>query len=797
MKFIKKYKNYFLAFFLPFLIISLFFLWKGCFHDKLVLNSDMQAQYTSLFQYLRNVLHGDATFPYTFSKGLGGAMYGTYFYYLANPLNLLVYFFEDIPTFFLFLILLKISLSGFTMYLFLHHKFQTDDSKLLLFALAYALMSYNINYYINVMWLDGVILAPLLLISINYFGEKKKVFPYSILLFLSIFLNYYIGYILVFFSVLYFFYSYLLKYNNWKENKRIVIDFFCITLLTGLCTSFILIPSAIELLGTTRVPVKTPFVNWNFLDFLAPLYIGFGNLNNPLNYYGFCIFSGTLMLPLIICYFTNKRISKKEKILTMIIYFFFLLPIAFPFLNKIWHMFTLPQAFNFRYSFLATLFTIMIAYRSFTMLECSKKALRVFLVLFLIFSFSLLYVTHFTPEYYIFLDAYKIIVTVLLVILNVFLVLHHRKTILMGILCFELVLNLFWIGADSKMMPKENHEEAISQLKEFSSYCQKDYRCEKRGGYTDNDSLLMNYFGISHFLSTTLNKPAIFMLKAFGSKSIQNYYFYQPDVILDMLLGVQYLSDVEKIHGYEVVKEGEISTLDKTYYIEKNPNALSLGYLVSKNIKDWESDKQGFFYLEELLNQLSNEQEHYLISLPYETVNSKNYWVHDLNHYPYLYIYTDKAFEVEGMDSKDYLFRGDHYVILYDLEEELHLTFEDSPEKLEIYTIDMDKVRKFKDKTIEMQVDVNQQNRIEGHITAPEDSVLFLTIPYEKGWRIWIDGEERESFSALDSFLAVEIEKGQHEIVLEYHIPGLWIGTVVSIISSLLLIWYGRRYQKK
>ena len=138
MKFLKKHKGYFLAFLIPLVIYFLFFLWKGCFTDKTILSSDMHDQYMPLFHYLRNVLHGDASFPYTFSKGLGGGMYGTLFYYFANPFNLLVYFFEDIPLFLNLLVILKLALSGLTCYTFLKYKFK-DEKYLLIFALAYAL----------------------------------------------------------------------------------------------------------------------------------------------------------------------------------------------------------------------------------------------------------------------------------------------------------------------------------------------------------------------------------------------------------------------------------------------------------------------------------------------------------------------------------------------------------------------------------------------------------------------------------------------------------------------------------
>ena len=89
-------KYYFLAFLIPFFICLLVSYCK-CFifgGHKNLLVSDMQGQYVSLFSYLQDVFRGNDSIFYSFTKSLGGNMFGTFAYYLASPLNFIIIFFS-------------------------------------------------------------------------------------------------------------------------------------------------------------------------------------------------------------------------------------------------------------------------------------------------------------------------------------------------------------------------------------------------------------------------------------------------------------------------------------------------------------------------------------------------------------------------------------------------------------------------------------------------------------------------------------------------------------------------------
>lgn len=76
----------------------------------------------------------------------------------------------------------------------------------LIFSTAYALAAYNIVYQSNLMWLDGVILLPLVMCGLHRLVKERRFLLYTVSLALAIILNYYIGFMMCLFSALVFAY---------------------------------------------------------------------------------------------------------------------------------------------------------------------------------------------------------------------------------------------------------------------------------------------------------------------------------------------------------------------------------------------------------------------------------------------------------------------------------------------------------------------------------------------------------------------------------------------------------------
>ena len=80
--------------------------------------------------------------------------------------------------------------------------------------------------------------------------------------------------------------------------------------------------------------------------------------------------------------------------------------------------------------------------------------------------------------------------------------------------------------------------------------------------------------------------------------------------------------------------------------------------------------------------------------------------------------------------------------------------------------------------------------RISADFTAPRDGLLLTTIPYDKGWRVYLDGQKAETFSAAEAFIAVPVKAGSYKVTMRYNPEGLTAGCIISAICIVLTAVY-------
>lgn len=91
------------------------------------------------------------------------------------PLNLLILFFDDIQIFVLVLTILKLALAASASALFIRNRFPVVDNVwTIVLATCYGMMSYGISQKCNLMWLDALIMLPLICIGVYRFVTQKE-----------------------------------------------------------------------------------------------------------------------------------------------------------------------------------------------------------------------------------------------------------------------------------------------------------------------------------------------------------------------------------------------------------------------------------------------------------------------------------------------------------------------------------------------------------------------------------------------------------------------------------------------
>ncbi|MEG0694099.1 MAG: YfhO family protein, partial [Oscillospiraceae bacterium] len=76
-----------------------------------------------------------------------------------------------------------------------------------------------------------------------------------------------------------------------------------------------------------------------------------------------------------------------------------------------------------------------------------------------------------------------------------------------------------------------------------------------------------------------------------------------------------------------------------------------------------------------------------------------------------------------------------------------------------------------------------------GEVTSTKDkSMMYTSIPYDKGWTVTVDGKEATKVKLLNALTGIEIPKGTHVVQFKYIPQGLKIGAIISGVSLLLLI---------
>lgn len=829
------------AFLLPVIALLLAYIFIGIypFGELSLLTIDMYNQYVSFFAYLKSILMGNNDVFYTFSKNLGGDMIGILAYYLMSPFNVVLLFFplKYFTEAILFLSLLKTGFAGLTMSICLNRKKVVPYS--VLFSIAYALMGYMLVYQQNLMWLDGVILLPLVVVGIDRVFEKRSFLFYSFFLALSLVTNYYIGYMICIFSVIYALMKMIASCNDKRECFRFVTNFSLGSLLGGGLSAFLLIPTAFSLSGG-KAEFNPDFFtfdsNFTWPDFISKFIIGSTNVNQIIT--GFPnIYAGSFVLSGLVFFFLQGNIPIRKRIA----YLFGLLIIVASFyfngIDLIWHGLNTPAWFPYRYSFVFVFLAVKAAYEAF--LASLEKSINV-IQLLVVGTLWVLIGFYMSGRVYDYITGFNAQITYVSLFISAVLLFafshakpiikRHAFVLMLAFSFFELTYNSHETLKQQAYAPRAEFTGNVEKVQPLTEAILEEdesfYRMAKDFQFNRNDPMLYGYSGLSHYSSNEKTFVKDF-LGDIGFRNNGNWAYYGKGntVTVDSLLAVKYLISSETEHSdYTMLKSGDNLT------VYQNPYALPVGMMVKNQTENLDLAQVDPFEMQNaLISSMVSEsagdalKRSDSVSIELENVRQST------NEYGTVYEKIDgskDAFVIYTIDAADdgpyyaffpsaywiptELYVNDEWIATYFNEynynivslgdysqgEEITVTLKINNEKAIVldelfYYEDLEIVKhNFEDlSSNSFQSEEHTSSSFSGTVeSVVGKETLLFTIPYDEAWQITVDGDQKEGKMAFQTFLAIDLEPGEHTVELKYVPKGWRAGVAITSVSMLIVV---------
>ena len=807
-------RAYLISFIIPVVAMILIFIFRGIFPfgKETFLRTDMYHQYAPFFSEFQYKLHHGGSLLYSWDVGLGINFSALYAYYLASPLNWLLLLCPKglILEFMTYMIVVKIGLAGVAMCWYLRRRFPEQTLGCSVIAILYALSGYISAYSWNLMWLDCIILFPLIMLGLERLVRGESAMLYVIALGLSILSNYYISIMTCIFMVIYFI---CLNVLEGMGNARVVglrvLRFGLYSLIAGGLAAVTLLPEIYALQMTASSDFNFPQTATQYftiIDMFARQ-MPFVETEQGLDHWP-NIYAGALVFLLLPLYFMNRKIELREKIVNGLLLVFFYLSFSVNILNFIWHGFHYPNSLPCRQSFIYIFLILVLCYeawlhRAASSVQELNASFRMAIAFLLVaqkvvtddaIHFSVFYLSGlFVLLYYYFLytertrtkRAHHWTVLAMLVVVSV------EATLNMAVTSVTTTSRTAYVS-DNKDV-----EKLVQAVRaEDDSF----YRFEKITRKTKDDGAWMNFPSVSLFSSTAYAHCSDFF-KRMGMESSTNAYSITGSTpLMNMLMSVKYGIYSEEPQapgemGLSYIASSGVTSIYQTEF------ALPLGYMLSEAaLEAWDTHAGTPALAQNSLCE-ALDCAPVMSSVLGEFYDSDYSFTADQagEYYAYVnnasvkqvvanYGYTEKSFNNVDRGyllELGYLEAGDTVT--------LHSKTEGQSVSADVYRFDYNALRELQDVLQDESLELTswKDTKLSGTITTEKGGVMMTSIPYDPGWKVFVDGVETDITEVKDTFLGVELTPGTHTIELRFMPQGLVLGGLITALSlaMLLAIW--------
>ena len=828
------------------------------FGEESVMIIDMHHQYSAFFSLMREKALSFGSVTYSDNVGMGSGFLPLIAYYLCSPYNIIALIFprDNLTEAIALIEVLKITTAGATSALFCRCVFKKDDYGTVALSVAYALNAYFIAYSWDVMWLDCLVLLPLIVYGLEKVMKGESPLLYCITLGLAITTNYYIGYMICIFLVLWYgmrTFENNHRYDGLAPDRKAVayiknfVRFVWTSAVGGMLSMWILVPTAISLGETSGAEDKFARAvtsNFDFWDIFSRTLYGNtptergDNLPN--------VYCSVLAILLIAIFLTCRRIRLRTRVCFGGLLGLLVVLMANNWTNFAFHGFHFPNDLPYRNSFLVCFTMLTIGIQALDKIEQINRE-GMFRAFVLVAAMIIVEQKFGGNSGYEMIWYSLALAGIYAVIFGAFPVGKYaaRGTAL----TVALALCFFEVSANSvEMIHQLNENEVFTDRSAFvedyginkaavkltAGYNNDGSRMEFLPRKTCNDNALYGYPGLTVFASSNPKATTTLMGKLGYAINGVNSYIYNSYVpLVDSVLNLKYV-----VFNHELRNHAQLSYVDQiadssgSYrYIYENTLALSRGFTVDNDIVYWSTNnteryENPFEVQNKFVEYAVNCKPIYRMLAPeVETQEGMNVEIngsyfyadsdgdegsftalHTISKKAQCYIYVDcraaSSINVQVGNSNWNVTPYEPYIIdMGRLSENTEVRVSVSANSTcsgNIFIAEMDNEAL---NTAISALGQNQWNVTEhgdghfkGTISASENCVMFTSIPYSDGWKVTVDGKRAETIRVGDALLGIYLEPGEHTVTMDYRTSGFPAGILLTVLGIILLVlWHMRK----
>lgn len=786
------------------------------FGKKSILYNDLEIQIVPFLSELSYKLkHGESIF-YSFRQSLGYDFFNQSCYYLNSPLNLFCVFFnsKNMPLFISILLVAKSGLCGITMhtYLTLHFKKNTKATNQILtlaFSTCYALCGYIFYYYLLIMWLDSMILLPIIILGFEKLFYDKKPLLYCITLACSIIFNFYTAYMICIFLLLLFIHHIFIHFNELSINEKLskACYFAGYSMLAAGISCVTLFPMLNALRGAkASSTLSNPFSsNYSVLDLLYGQFINATNLHSLFFYKN--LYCGLIVLILFLLYFFDFKQNLRIKIANLFLLLSLFASFYFPVFEYIWNGFHIPNGYTRRNAFIFIFLLISISYEYICNSENKNKKTYYccFLSFFTISILVLLNVTLTRTQLNVIFNVFVCLIYLVLI----WLLTSKYKTTMTLILSIMIFAELFYTGFYSfNVYDSDDYNNEQAEWANIGTTISDDGISRTVNLYSKNlnSGSLFLYNDIGNVSSVSTNSILQFLSDNGMYSALNSTVSPSFEPVFYSLMGEKYI-----VSPYEFKNCSFLNEINRTKntYIYENPYAVSIGFpnnninslfsskeIPFEKINKYAKDKFGIgeIYIKCSVslnnNKIALEPGHEIFVYSKDKLNGAEF----ISESGTIKLYDCKMLAI--CIRRDF-YRDNHTYYIPNSKKGGYIQLNDdflssiastNDLNLNIYYLDLDNFKTFinRFKKNELKILESSDNSIKASVVSDKNQIYTTSISYSEGWSLTIDGK-KDDILPNGPLLSFRLTKGKHTISLHYTTRYFIVGLITTIVSLLLL----------